>query len=250
MKTLKKAFTLAEVMAVLTILGIVASLTIANVARNSQQREFVTKYKKTVAALDNAFMSFQAENSFVLNPPKVSYSYWKEPNWRGHGGFEVLANEFICKYISCEISGRLGANNNIFNTYNNGGGITLLNGTKPAETLNRHGKIILRDGTEISMSAGHEHWVRHNGNSVFNSTMIIDVNGEAKGPNVIGRDIFLGWLLFDGYHANPLPVSEYDVGGGVFGYMRTAAMSNEPCSKNTSGVTCARWFLNHAGYEH
>ena len=51
---LKRAFTLAEVLITLTIIGVVAAITIPSVIANAHQQEFKTGLKKAVAALDQA----------------------------------------------------------------------------------------------------------------------------------------------------------------------------------------------------
>lgn len=51
---LKRAFTLAEVLITLTIIGIVAAITIPSVVANAHQQEFKTGLKKAVSSLDQA----------------------------------------------------------------------------------------------------------------------------------------------------------------------------------------------------
>ena len=51
---LKRAFTLAEVLITLTIIGVVAAITIPSVVANAHQQEFKTGLKKAVSALDQA----------------------------------------------------------------------------------------------------------------------------------------------------------------------------------------------------
>ena len=51
---IKRAFTLAEVLITLTIIGVVAAITIPSVVANAHQQEFKTGLKKAVAALDQA----------------------------------------------------------------------------------------------------------------------------------------------------------------------------------------------------
>ena len=51
---MKKAFTLAEVLITLAIIGVVAALTIPSVISNSQQQEFKTGLRKAVSVLNSA----------------------------------------------------------------------------------------------------------------------------------------------------------------------------------------------------
>ena len=50
----KKAFTLAEVLITLAIIGVVAAISIPSVISNSQQQEFKTGLRKAVSVLNSA----------------------------------------------------------------------------------------------------------------------------------------------------------------------------------------------------
>ena len=54
MKRFKKAFTLAEVLITLAIIGVVAAISIPSVISNSQQQEFKTGLRKAVSVLNSA----------------------------------------------------------------------------------------------------------------------------------------------------------------------------------------------------
>ncbi len=60
---MKKAFTLAEVLITLAIIGVVAALTIPSVVVNSQQQEFKTGLRKAVSALNSAITMNMALDS-------------------------------------------------------------------------------------------------------------------------------------------------------------------------------------------
>ena len=63
----KKTFTLAEAISVLTILGVVAAITIPSTIVNARNREFVTRAKKTYSALNNATELWMIEEGCVDN---------------------------------------------------------------------------------------------------------------------------------------------------------------------------------------
>ena len=54
---MKKAFTLAEILITLAIIGIVAALAIPAVLANAQQQEYKTGLKKAVSVLNQAVMT-------------------------------------------------------------------------------------------------------------------------------------------------------------------------------------------------
>lgn len=61
----KKAFTLAEVLVTLGIIGIVAALTLPSLISKYQNKVFATKTKKTYSLIEQAIQKYQAENGTV-----------------------------------------------------------------------------------------------------------------------------------------------------------------------------------------
>ena len=59
-ESMKKAFTLAEVLITLAIIGVVAALAIPSVISNAQQLEFKTGLRKAVSVLNSSIMMNQA----------------------------------------------------------------------------------------------------------------------------------------------------------------------------------------------
>lgn len=65
MKNFKKAFTLAETITVLAIIGVIATLTIPNLVLKHQERTNITKIKKAMMTYDMAIKKMLAENTFT-----------------------------------------------------------------------------------------------------------------------------------------------------------------------------------------
>ena len=74
---MKKAFTLAEVLITLMIIGIVAALTIPSVISNYQQQEFKTGLKKAVSVLNEAIQTNIAQEGETPYEIRDLYSYLK-----------------------------------------------------------------------------------------------------------------------------------------------------------------------------
>lgn len=64
---LTNAFTLAEVLITLLVIGVVASLTIPALLQNSQQQELITAYKKAYADVSQAFLQAKSNSEFNQN---------------------------------------------------------------------------------------------------------------------------------------------------------------------------------------
>lgn len=71
------AFTLAEVLITLGIIGIVAALTIPSLINNTNQKELITKYKKAFSVLSNATKTIVALNGYIdtSSPANVTAQY-------------------------------------------------------------------------------------------------------------------------------------------------------------------------------
>ncbi len=68
---MKKAFTLAEVLITLAIIGVVAALTIPSVVTNTQQSEFKTGLRKAVSVLNSAITTTSAIEG--ITPYDINY---------------------------------------------------------------------------------------------------------------------------------------------------------------------------------
>lgn len=56
-----KAFTLAEVLITLVIIGVIAAITVPSIHQNTKEKEFHSRFKKNVAVLENALKRAQAD---------------------------------------------------------------------------------------------------------------------------------------------------------------------------------------------
>ena len=163
----KFAFTLAEVLITLGIIGIVASITTPTVLANYQKHTLATKFKKVIFDLDSAIdILLTEENKDVL----YYSSIFKSTN-----GIENFVNNYLEPIAKCE----------------NGTGKCF------ADKYN--------SGENDNPCASKTAWVLVNSVAIcpFKTygTMLqlyIDVNGVAK-PNQKGRDIFTVWYW--GEHA-------------------------------------------------
>lgn len=70
---MKKGFTLAEVLITMTIIGVIASLTIPSVISNTQQAEFKTGLRKAVSALNSAISVGMATEG--ISPKNLTKDY-------------------------------------------------------------------------------------------------------------------------------------------------------------------------------
>ena len=154
------AFTLAEVLITLGIIGIVAAMTMPALITNYQKQRAVTQLKKSYTNLAEAVKRSELENDTVAN-------------WN----FDLPAEEFYNTYLS----GFLSVNNSTVTKSNIE--YKFLNGNTCTEHFCTESSYIayLADGSSIMISFQTG---LHTGRVVS-----IDINGN-KRPNTIGKDLF------------------------------------------------------------
>jgi len=188
----KHGFTLAEILITLTVIGVVAALTIPTLLQNTNQAELKTALKRDFADLQQATLQIINDNGGSLvnafggagdkdgenikNAFKGKLSYLKE-----------------CSGISSV--GGSGAGSSAEGCWHNE--MKYLNGS--SQGVYPYGGLILSNGTLLVL------WDEQNmlgsactarGIKACASAMI-DVNGFNK-PNVVGKDIFRFWATEDG----------------------------------------------------
>lgn len=165
LKTHKFAFTLAEVLITLGIIGIVAAMTLPALIQNHQKKVTIEQLKKTYSVISQAVNSSVAENG--------STEYWD---------YSLSAKDFFEKYLSKYLKKTKEAplttiKNKITYKYLNGepdrGGLN---------NVNSYG-VKLSDGTLVYIDGWTDSKTRN---------VIIDLNGYTK-PNQTGKDVF--WFI-------------------------------------------------------
>jgi len=180
------AFTLAEVLIVLVVIGVVASLIIPAIIRDTQDAEFHAAYKKGLATFSQAFMRIRMDNADTLA------GVFQTGN---HTGFNQTLSQYlnIAEYSSTDV---------IMSkpTWHNIGDYKKLNGQQvenwvftcggcPSARL-QDGSffIVLLNWSTNDLSTCNLGGSKPKNGLCFN--IMYDVNGK-KPPNTIGKDIYL-----------------------------------------------------------
>ena len=210
----KKGFTLAEVLLVLTIIGIIASLTIPNLITTTQN-------SATVASVRKAYSSFsQAYSSFVADDTKM------ESIFVAGTGTPVIALSYFATKLNLIKNCGTGTgcfSDTVYTSLNN----------IPVDNINENtvlAKGILADGTFIGISAilaGGCQTILGTGPLVNTcGTIVIDINGYKK-PNKFGRDLFTFWITKT----------------GIFPCGTNNDIYVDDCDDSDVGVSCANKIL-------
>lgn len=201
-----KAFTLAEVLITLVIIGVVAAITIPIIYTNYQKQVTVTSLQKAFNTLSNAYKMSVSQNG--------SSADWDLSAEWSAAPSKQFWQTYLVPYLSVAKS-CTGANSSECWAAN---AVYLDN--KPIPTVDIL-FLVLNDGTCIYLSYVGSGY----------GTIAVDINGLKK-PNMMGKDIF----LLDLYYIN-----EYVCFNGI-NYLRTDMLGNYSGSCNvTPGTTKGNW---------
>ena len=155
----KFAFTLAETLIVMGIIGVVAALTLPNLNSSTGEKEKVAKVKKIYQNLNDAFGRAQA----VYGPVNEWCNNYSGSCKNRHLErlTEFLKTTKICNSTSiCYVS--------------------MHEGSVPPQSYSK--SAVLADGTLIA--------IRNTNNGFDDSLLLVDIDGPNKGKNRAGFDIF------------------------------------------------------------
>ena len=210
------AFTLAEVLITLGIIGVVAAITLPTLINQYEKKITVVKLKKAYNTLANIAQRGYLDNGNVTNTGSVTADNTKE---------------FFDKYWLPYLNNPKVSPNGIY-PYGKGIAYTSRDG-RPYDTniytYYWHGRIFFTTSEGISYFVICMYWdTDTNGNTVakFNTyqTVFVDLNGT-KPPNTFGKDVFYFTISFTENVVRPN------------GYNTSKSTINATCQ--TTGLYCA-----------
>lgn len=209
----KKGFSLAEVLITLTIIGIIAAITIPSILQSTQKKEFIIAWRKSFSIIANV----------------VNYM-------RANGEDDYENEDTLCRTFAQHVKqskicreGKFvedGCAPEEYPIYQYGGSKAVSNMGK----IGGGSSCILVDNASIIC---------------FDSCIaMVDVNGY-KGPNTIGKDIFAALIDFKDITLRPAKGHRY-MWGPADGHVITGLTSGDgTCQKEDYGWGCSAWYLTH-----
>ncbi|MBP3924386.1 type II secretion system protein [bacterium] len=215
----KVAFTLAEVLITLGIIGVVAAMTMPALIQKHQEQVTVNKVKAAYSIMSQAINLAIAENGDVsgweteevIENRHVLEGRDETPLITRAYKIDVIINKLkLAKNCGYDKDGCFAEH------------VKRLNGSKERDfnKITTYYNVILSNGISLSIQAF--------GDDKLKGEFWIDVNG-LKQPNVVGKDIFL---------------FEF-VGNKVKAYQ-----DYEQCTKNSIGFGCADWILSNGNMDY
>lgn len=169
-----KAFTLAETLVVMGIIGVVAALTIPNLSSSTANKENVARVQKAYSTINEAFERVQAEYGNIQRWPLRDFG------WNGNNDTDFFANR-MSEYLKVSKNCARNANQGCMAS-----SVKFLNGTSTTSGYSAVTdadtsayKMILADGTGLAIQVVS--------GSIF---MNVDIDGPRKGSGTIGKDWF------------------------------------------------------------
>ncbi|MBR1753937.1 type II secretion system protein [bacterium] len=217
------AFTLAEVLITLGIIGVVAALTIPTLMQKMDERETVSKLKKAYSTLSNAYSLISVERG---DPTK--WLQTDEPDEIGNIFAEHLNVAKNCGTSSgCFDSERtLDLSGNFYG--------------KDINTRDDMAKLLLSDGTSVAFKLASPDCSLSEGNTPQLSALcgFITVNlNKGKPRNVFGKNIFEFMITKSG-------IVPYGVKGATGENFETY------CKRTSSGNGCTAWVLYNENLDY
>ena len=182
---MKKAFTLAEVLITLGIIGVVAALTLPSVVQNYQKRSLEVATQKFYSVMSQAIKQYMADEGVDDLRQSSLIGYDDDSD-------EVITaknDEFFKKYLKAQIC----EDGCFADNYKTQTGETSYAIGKSADHA-IEGRYLLLDGMVVDVYDGLSNALFCNS---IPGTVYVDVNGR-KGPNKIGYDLWSMDVFYDG----------------------------------------------------
>lgn len=224
----KVAFTLAEVLITLGIIGVVAAITIPTIVNHYKEKVTITKLKKLNSTFQNAFNLMRQEE----------FGGGDASEWG-----DISRDEFVqvyTKYLSvAQVCTQKDIQKCFYNT-----NYTNLNGEQNQLYVSSYSGFILNDGAPVAVgwSGANSEYTISTGNY---GQIFVDINGKNP-PNILGRDVFSFIIRKDAVIArgtiNPgaNSSSKYDKQGY--------------CNKNSgvghNGLGCTAWVIYQENFDY
>lgn len=173
------AFTLAETLIVMGIIGVVAALTIPNLNSSTADKEKVAKLKKVYSNLNDA-----------IGRSEAVYGNMSEWQWSNSNGpassndaqmFAERIGDFLKTSKTCGLALGAGCLSRTAKSLN---GTSWVGSYPPTDNVTGLYKYILADGSSLAISAT-SYWLQ----------IFVDIDGPNKGSSTAGKDLFDFWIF-------------------------------------------------------
>ena len=221
----KIAFTLAEVLITLGIIGVVAAMTMPTLIANHRKTVLKTQFKKAYSELQQVNQNFIKD--YDMNICEYNWQMWDETKG-GYTSSKATSDAFIKYYNG---SGSSSSQTQGFNQIKNLTGDKTVAGT------------LFDDGGAIDMQK-RTFYFEYAVTNVNCPVITVDINGYYKMPNQMGIDVFSFRPTQNGKIiplGNPDTVNDQINGSAVLNNQHSCTCTKKENNSITNGVCCAYW---------
>ena len=235
-KMMKKAFTLAEVLITLTIIGVIAAITIPNLMRKYEDIQEISGLKNAYSIFSNAFKQLISNEGTDLTGLDWPAKNSEEANANADYLLDKLA-EYIKFDKLCHSTRSCMP---VYSAKNMNGTVYVANYYDRATAV--AGKAVLNNGMGITISIKNPNGYNSSNNPgpyamPYIGYILVDING-VKGPNRFAYDIFYLYFDKDGLSTSSVQSNHYTrcyMGNSNQGYAPTA---------------CTKWILQKGNMDY
>lgn len=234
-KTLRqKAFTLAETLIVMGVIGVVAALTIPSLSNSTNDKDVVAKVRKNHSALEDAF-------------GRMIGTYGEFDSWGDNLKTEDLGKRL---FSSMKITKDCGNSTNK-DCFAANTALLKSDGTSAGDNVNALTayKVVLADGASVAVNVDNNTCTANVGSNVSQDlkevcgTVLVDIDGPSKGKGMHGLDVFEFLVTKKGIY----PVgTEAD---SIFPYKGSCTELGAPTTKANSKA-CTAWVIYNANLDY
>ena len=221
----KIAFTLAEVLITLGIIGVIAAMTMPTLIANHRKTVLKTQFKKAYSELQQVNQNFIKD--YDMNICEYNWQMWDETKG-GYASAKATSGAFIKYYNG---SGSSSSQTQGFNQIKNLTGDKTVAGT------------LFDDGGAIDMQK-RTFYFEYAVTNVNCPVITVDINGYYKMPNQMGVDVFSFRPTQNGKIiplGNPDTVNDQINGSAVLNNQHSCTCTKKENNSITNGVCCAYW---------
>jgi type II secretory pathway pseudopilin PulG len=227
----KIAFTLAEVLITLGIIGVVAAMTIPGVIKNYEKQVTISKLKKVYSCLNQMISRSYADNGPVT-------SFLKS----GETLTATSTEQFFKTYVLTYFDEPKVANNRFYKTTNDYVYKRIDNRTYQESIFTNYGagRILFKTKDGVIYYMTNLQWDNSSGKQVATNSseikILVDINGINE-PNMLGKDVFKFSISLNSNKVVPAC------------YNKSEAYINSDCNSNGGSGGCCADRIMRAGWE-
>lgn len=224
----KLAFTLAETLITIGIIGIVASMTLPSLIQDHREKETVAKLKKINSILSQALVR-------AINDTGTTVDQWNLESGDSPNGSQVLVDDYFKPYF------KIADDCTQLKTCIGNKKYKYLSGKEHIayDGQNSYKHLLLADGTLVIFHvANFKNCSTDTLNNYSNCAEIyVDTNGYYKGPNQFGKDSFIFAMKKD----RIIP----------YGTPKESPKFSQACNQTSSyGYNCTAWVIQNENMDY